>query len=691
MLKQYQHWKLKLDENKILWATIDRADSSANSLNEPVLTEFNEILDDIDRDPLQQVGLIIQSAKKTGFIVGADIEQFTKLKDVDEAVTVIKKGQYVFNKLEGLKIPTLALIDGFCLGGGCELALACKYRIACSDGNTKIGLPEVFLGIHPGWGGTVRLPKLIGAPNALNAILTGYMYDARKAYKIGMIDAAVPKRHLLTAAERFILDKPAAHQASRMQKFSNSTLMRWVIYHLQTSKRLQKLKSWPLIGGVLRNSLIAKANPNHYPAPFAVMKNWYDYGVSEEAMEQEAESIGRLLVSETSKNLVRVFFLQEKLKGFGKGSLFKPRHVHVVGAGTMGGDIAAVCALRGMQVTLQDREPKFIGPAIQRAYQLFKHKLKQPHLITAAMDRLMPDPEGRCVKSADVIIEAIFENLEAKQALFKVLEEKAKPDAILATNTSSIALDDINQVMKDPSRLVGIHFFNPVPKMQLVEIIKGEKTNEEVMKNSFAFVGKIGKLPLPVKSSPGFLVNRVLVPYLLEAINLYNEGVPMAVIDKAAKQFGMPMGPVELVDNVGLDVALDVAKYLVTIFGGVVPEILQEKVGNGELGKKSGKGFYEYKKGRVIKPKIPRDYRAPDDITERLINAMIKESNACLEESVVENGDLLDTGMIFGTGFAPFRGGPIHYSKQLTKQSDITVSPIVPKKKTEDEIKELVD
>ncbi len=662
MTMQYQHWQTQLDDHKILWLTLNRHDKSANSLNREVLTEFNHILDDINSNISKQIGVIIQSGKKNGFIAGADIEQFVELNDEKEAVALIRTGQQVFDKLAHLKLPTVAIINGFCLGGGFELALACRYRVACNQPKTKIGLPEIFLGIHPGWGGTVRLPKLIGAPLALNAILTGYAYSADQAYKLGMIDASVPERHLNAAAVKFILDKPLPHEPSRLQALTNTKPMRWLIYQFQTSKKVAKLKSWPVIGKFFRNTLINKANPDHYPAPFAVMKKWYDYGVADDAMLAEANSIGKLLVSKTSKNLVRVFFLQERLKGLAKGIHFKAKHVHVIGAGTMGGDIAAWCALKGLTVTLQDREPKYIAPAIKRAYQLFKKKLKKPHLIQQAMDRLMADPKGCGIAAADVIIEAIFENLEAKQALFKTLEQHAKPEAILASNTSSIPLDEINQVLQQPERLVGIHFFNPVAKMQLVEIVRGEKTTQTIMDHAIAFVAQIGKLPLPVKSSPGFLINRVLMPYLMQAITLYQEAVPLAVIDKAAVKFGMPMGPVELIDTVGLDVGLDVANYLVKTLGGTIPELLQQKVEKGELGKKTGKGFYTYKNGRPIKPAVASDYQAPTDLAERLIEAMVLEAKKCLQEGVVADADLLDVGMIFGTGFAPFRGGPMQYA-----------------------------
>jgi 3-hydroxyacyl-CoA dehydrogenase/enoyl-CoA hydratase/3-hydroxybutyryl-CoA epimerase len=642
--EQNQNWHLDIDGDNIAWLRIDRSDSSTNTINQAILNELSEKLTAL---PGSVKGIIIASNKQSGFIAGADIKQFTEFRSADEAMQLINKGQEVFNQLAALTIPTVAMIQGFCLGGGCELALACRYRIAEDGSKTKIGLPEILLGIHPGWGGTVRLPRLVGALNAMDLILTGRAISAKAAAKIGLVDVAVPERHLERAARYYALEQPKPHEPTALQKATNNPLIR------------------PIIGKVLQKKVAQKASPEHYPAPYAVIENWVREGVDNEqqALKVEAESLGQIAVSDTSRNLVRVFFLQERLKGLGKGTDFVAKRVHVVGAGTMGGDIAAWCALRGLQVTLQDRGPKFIAPAIKRAAELFKKKLKLPRLVQEAMDRLVPDPEGLGVPHADVIIEAIYENLEAKQALFKELEARSKPAAILATNTSSIPLDEINSVLQNPERLVGIHFFNPVAMMQLVEVVQGKVSSQQNVDNAITFVRQIDRLPLPVKSYPGFLVNRVLMPYLMEAMLMVNQGIPGPVIDKAAVAFGMPMGPIELADAVGLDVCLAVAKNLSSHFGGQVPERLVEMVEKGELGRKSGKGFYSYKKGKAIKDKVGADTATHADIAERLILRMLNEAVACLREQVVAGSDLLDAGMIFGTGFAPFRGGPIHYAE----------------------------
>jgi len=408
-----------------------------------------------------------------------------------------------------------------------------------------------------------------------------------------------------------------------------------------------------------------KVNPLHYPGPFQALDNWEQVGVEgNKAYEREAKSCGRLFFSETCQNLVRVFFLQERMKGLGKEISFSPKHIHVIGAGTMGGDIAAWCALRGYVVTLQDLDARFIAAAIKRAYSLIKEKLKEPHLIQKAMDNLIPDLKGNGIFKADIIIEAIVEDLALKQSLFKEIESKAKPTAIFATNTSSIPLDDINSVLMQPERLVGIHFFNPVAKMQLVEVVKGNRTSQEIIDRAISFVTQIDRLPLPVKSSPGFLVNRILMPYLLESVALLNEGVPAVIIDKAMTNFGMPMGPITLSDTVGLDVCLSVANYLGKYFHTPVPSRLIELVSAKKLGRKTGEGFYKYdKRGKLIKPEAVSYDKPLDEISNRLVLRMLNEAFACLREGVVADGDLLDAGMIFGTGFAPFRGGPIHYAK----------------------------
>lgn len=647
MNNAYRNWKLEVDKDKILWLSIDRYESAVNSLNRDVVAELDSIIDDVKASK-DIKGIIIKSAKSSGFIAGADIEQFTRLKSAEEAMDLIRQAQVVFDKLERLPIPTVAMIEGFCLGGGLELVLACKYRVAEEGPKTLIGAPEVKLGIHPGFGGTVRLPRLIGALAAMELNLSGKPVNAKTAAKLGIVDAAVPKRQLARAARFYAIHDPGAHKPAWWQSLVKHKLLR------------------PLVGTFLTHKLKQKISADHYPAPFAIVNNWVRDGAEGDiAMLNEARSIADLLVSDSSRNLVRVFFLQTALKGLGRSVKFKPKHVHVIGAGVMGGDIAAWCALRGMKVTLQDKASELIAPAIKRAHDLFQRKLKNPRLVQAAMDRFIPDVEGLGLAEADVVIEAVSENLELKQKIFKMIDSKARNDAILATNTSSIPLDEISVVLKKPERLIGLHFFNPVALMQLVEVVRSEKTDLTVFEQGIAFVRAIDRLPLPVMSLPGFLVNRILMPYLMEAMLMLDEGIPAAVIDEAAVKFGMPMGPVELADTVGLDICLSVAQILSHYYGGKIPEQLQKMVERGELGRKSGKGFYAWQKGKPIRAtSITLDEPRYKELSDRLILRMVNEAVAALREQVVADADLLDAGMVFGTGFAPFRGGVIQYAKQ---------------------------
>ncbi|MCH9697305.1 MAG: enoyl-CoA hydratase/isomerase family protein [Gammaproteobacteria bacterium] len=641
-----RHWSLSIDVDALASLHLDVDGSSTNVLSAEVLGEFEQLLEYIETQTVN--GLMIVSDKSSGFIAGADIKEFTRIQNEQEALQLIQRGQTLFDRLEALSIPTISVINGFCVGGGLELALACDYRIALDQPKTRIGLPEVKLGIHPGFGGSMRLNRLIGAVSAMSLMLTGRTVDARQAKRLGIIDYAVPDRQLSSAASAMLKTSPKPRRASFLKALQSNTLLR------------------PMLSWLFRRQVAKQASPNQYPAPYALIDVWQLYAGSERAMlDAEARSAAKLIITDTSKNLVRVFMLQERLKSLGKqrdSSLNAVNHVHVVGAGTMGGDIASWSALRNLSVTLQDREAKFIAPSIKRASKLFNRKFKPARLAHAAMDRLHPDLQGIGIKQADVIIEAIVENAEIKQDLFKSLESQCKPDAILATNTSSIPLETLNQVLQQPERLVGIHFFNPVARMQLVEIVSAANTSPQVVSAAAAFVRQIDRLPLPVKSAPGFLINRILMPYLLEAVELLSEGVPAEVIDQTATDFGMPMGPIRLADTVGLDICLSVANILADQLNMQVPVILKQKVDDNHLGKKSGQGFYDYQPSRFkLKQTQKSMEHPPEDVEDRLILRMLNECIACLREEVIEDADLLDAGMVFATGFAPFTGGPMHY------------------------------
>jgi 3-hydroxyacyl-CoA dehydrogenase/enoyl-CoA hydratase/3-hydroxybutyryl-CoA epimerase len=633
----FQHWRVERDGEGLAWLTLDRAGVSTNTLSAAVMEELRAMLARLAADPPR--GLVIRSGKANGFIAGADVDEFGELKSIDDATALVRRGWDIFGELAAAPYPTLALVRGFCLGGGMELALACRYRVAVDEPATRLGLPEVMLGIVPGWGGIKRLPRLTGAPAALDMLLTGRTVDARRARKLGIADECVPPRIMENTARGVLLSKPPPRRVPFPLSLTLNRLVR------------------PIIAAQARKEVASRARRQYYPAPYAILDIWVEHdGDPLAAPPSDPSSLAHLLRSPTARNLIRVFKLQERLKGFGREGDSAMRHVHVVGAGTMGGDIAAWCALRGLTVTLQDQNAERLAPALGRAAKLFADRLRDPLRVRDASDRLIPDVAGDGAARADVIIEAIFENLEAKQQLFVALEGKAKATALLATNTSSIPLEQIGAPLADPSRLIGLHFFNPVARMMLVEIVAGTSTRRDLVPVAAAFARKIDKLPLPVKSAPGFLVNRILAPYLMEAMRCVDEGIAPETVDEAALAFGMPLGPIELADSVGLDICLAVGKMLGG--GAEPPKKLTALIAAGALGRKAGRGFYQWADGKAIKH---RPGVAPASLADRLIDPMLVEAKAALAEGIVADADLVDAGAIFGTGFAPFTGGPLHY------------------------------
>ena len=637
------HWKVAQDTDGVLTLTMDRSGSNVNALSRALLDELDAMLERIAIE--RPTAVVIHSGKPSGFAVGADLKEFEGYERQGTVREEIENGQRVFERLAHLTMPTVAALHGTCMGGGTELALACRMRVAARAPETRIALPEVQLGIHPGWGGTARLPRLIGAPKALAMMLTGRTSSAERALVEGLVDRLAAPDKLIDEAKKLAL-----HPVTR--PFARRTLAWWS-------------NCWParqILAPIVRKQAAAKAPPKHYPAPFALIEVWRRGGGSiRQRLRLEARSVAKLSGTPTAHNLIRIFFLRERMRGLAGNTPHGIRHVHVVGAGVMGGDIAAWSALRGFEVTLQDREMKFIEPALSRAHKLFEKKLKTRERVEPVEARLTPDVEGAGIASSQLAIEAIYENPEAKDAVYRALEPKIAHDALIATNTSSIPLDELRVAFAEPRRFLGLHFFNPVAQMPLVEVVRHDALDSSLEKRAWAWVKALGKLPLPVKGTPGFLVNRILVPYLLEAVRCHTEGIPGPVIDRAGKRFGMPMGPIELIDTVGLDVALSVGKELGPFLGLELPTGIADKVEGGKRGKKNGQGFYVWKDGRPEKPKVDAGYRAPNDLEDRLILPMLNEAVSCLHDGVVADADLLDAGVIFGTGFAPFRGGPIQY------------------------------
>ncbi|MGH8182338.1 MAG: 3-hydroxyacyl-CoA dehydrogenase NAD-binding domain-containing protein [Rhodanobacteraceae bacterium] len=637
------HWKFSQGADGVLVLTMDRAGSRVNALSRALLDELDALIERIAIE--RPVAVVIHSGKPSGFAVGADLKEFAGYERAGTVREEIEHGQQVFERLARLPMPTVAALHGTCMGGCTELALACRMRVAARMPDTRIALPEVQLGIHPGWGGSARLPRLIGAPKALAMMLAGRALSAERALGEGLVDRLAAPDALLEEARKLALrpvSRPSAQRA-----------MAWLT------------NCWParqILAPVVRKQTAAKASPQHYPAPFALIEVWRKGGGDiQQRLKLEARSVAKLAATPTAHNLIRIFFLRERMRSLAGDTPHGIRHVHVVGAGVMGGDIAAWSALRGFEVTLQDREMKFVQPALARARKLFEKKLKTPDRIEPAAQRLVADVQGTGAATAQLAIEAIYENPEAKQAVYRALEPVIAGDALIATNTSSIPLDELRASLARPQRFLGLHFFNPVAQMPLVEVVRHDALDPAIEKRAWAWVKAIGKLPLPVKGTPGFLVNRILMPYLLEAVRCHTEGIPGPVIDRAGKHFGMPMGPIELIDTVGLDVALSVAHELGPFLDLELPQGIADKVEGGRRGKKDGHGFYVWKDGKPEKPKFDPNFHAPTDLEDRLILPMLNEAVACLHDGVVADADLLDAGVIFGTGFAPFRGGPIQY------------------------------
>ncbi len=638
-----EHWALATDESGIAWLVLDKQGASANTLSRDVLTELDEKLERIEDE--KPKALVIRSAKRSGFIAGADITEFRGVTTPDEVREHLEKGHAILDRIEALDCPTIAVVHGYALGGGFELALACEYRIAI-EGAT-FGFPEVNLGLHPGLGGTFRLTGLIDPTEAMTLMLTGKSAHTARAKKLGIVDLVVKERHLEAAIAAVVSSDIEKHEHGFMGK----------AFSLRPARALAARQ--------MRSKVQDKAPQEHYPAPYALIDMWESHGDDRAEMQRrEIASFAHLLTTETAQNLIRVYFLRENLKKLGDGD-HGIKHVHVIGAGSMGGDIAGWCAVKGFRVTLGDVKNEPIAKAIKAAAKLCDDRHLSGIEKRDALDRLIPDPRGHGIAAADLVIEAVPEDADLKKKIYKAIEPQMKDDAILASNTSSLELGDLTGALKRPGRFAGLHFFNPVSKLELVEVVHHAKTGKKVLERLRAFTGAISRLPAPVKSYPGFLVNRALMPYLMEALVLMDEGVDKVVIDRAAEKFGMPMGPIEVADQVGLDVCLHVAESLRENIDKPMPDIpdsFRRMVEKGDLGRKTGKGFYDWKDGKAHKTDAPDDAKEPHDLQDRLILPMLDACMECLRRDVVDDEDIVDGAMIFATGFAPFRGGPMHHA-----------------------------
>jgi 3-hydroxyacyl-CoA dehydrogenase/enoyl-CoA hydratase/3-hydroxybutyryl-CoA epimerase len=662
-----------ITDDHICILTFDRPDSSANVFDSAALTELNAHLDYVVCNPNLK-GVVLASAKKSIFIAGADLTQLAKAKSVEELQSLIELGQYVFQRLATLPLPTVAAIHGACLGGGYEVCLACDYRIASSEKATKLGLPETQLGILPAWGGSTRLPRLVGLPKALDLILGGKVVAAKPALKYGMIDAIAPREYLLEEACRLI----TRHGLKLRERPGN-----WKA----ALTNVGFVAKW--IGGRAEKQVLRRTR-GHYPALLKALSvvTQAAGGSFEQGMALERQAVLELGQSEVCRHLLRIFFLQErakKLTGFAPGfeapHVDPVRNIAVVGAGVMGAGIAQWASAREINVILRDINHEAVGKGMTSIARLFEQGVKR-HALTglearAGLDRISPTAIEVPLYRAELVIEAAVERMDLKKQLFARLGELVGPETILASNTSALSITELAMSTSHGERVVGIHFFNPVHKMQLVEVIVGRQTSPDVLARAVKFVQQLGKLPVVVQDSPGFLVNRILMPYLVEAGFLFEHGARVEDIDESMLEFGMPMGPLRLIDEVGVDVAHHVATDLAGKFRDRMhaPEVLASLLRDGLLGKKSGSGFYVHGKGgraSAVNPAIDQYHSdtscaalSREDLSTRMGLMMINESARCLEEGVVAEAADVDFGMIMGTGFAPFRGGPLRFADQM--------------------------
>jgi len=653
----------QLRDDGICVLTFDRPDSPANIFDRATLEELDANIRAIGAEPgIGASGLILISAKPSIFFAGADLRSIQRMSR-DDMNGFIELGQQVFSRLAALKIPTVAAIHGAALGGGYEIALACDWRIASPDRSTKIGLPETKLGILPAWGGSTRLPRLVGLPVALDLILGGKTLAAKPALKRGMIDAIAPHEHLLEAAVEWV------KKGKRPHHFSHSPTM---------------LGLAGTVVGPKARGMVKDKTRGHYPAALkAVDVVVKASATSNEAASQaiERDAILELARTPEAGSLMRLFFLQERAKkiaipGAAKGE--KVESAAVIGAGLMGSGIAQWISARGLRVILRDVDATRVAAGMANIAKLYAAGVKR-HTFTAhearrAMDLISPAPVVVPLKRSDIVIEAAVEKMETKKIIFKQLDELVRDDAILATNTSALSITELAAATKHPGRVVGIHFFNPVHQMQLVEVIVGRDTAPEVAQRAVSFVQRIGKLPVIVKDSPGFLVNRILLPYMLEAAHLFWGGSSIQDIDETMLEYGMPMGPLRLTDEVGVDVSEDVARTLIAAFPNrlKMPEALPRMLQEGLLGRKAGKGFYLHK-GKEASPNTalrslrPKNGQGLEraELQRRMVLLMVNEAARCLEEKIVESANDVDFAMVMGTGFAPFRGGPLRHADSV--------------------------
>ncbi len=674
--KPYTNFELTTDDRGVLTVTLDVPGRPMNVLDHSVMTELEQIVHELEES--DQIKLVVfRSGKESGFLAGADVRAISTIQSGREAGQLIEAGQLLLQRIEWLPIPTLVVIHGPCLGGGLELSLACDYRVARDNSSTKIGLPEIKLGLIPGWGGTQRLPKLVGLSAALPMILTGKHLDASEAVKVGLIDRAIDPDRWDEGLQRMIDDvlggKHAAAKPKRplwRRRMDGTRLGRWIVFRMAGRSIRSKVRHYPALDSALK-----------------AIRMGYDPGPAGYSCERS--EFVKLLATPTCRNLLGLFFARERARnlktwspGVGRAAHDEPaRRIGVVGAGAMGAGIGQLSAYRGFDVVMKEVNAEAAEAGRERIEKLFdslaRRKGWSPQKRSTLVNKVSVTCDDDALADCDLVVEAVVERDDVKADVFSTLDRVVKPSAILASNTSSLSVTRMAEATKRPSHVAGLHFFNPVHRMELVEVVRAKETDDETIARLVGFVRALGKTPIVTTDSPGFLVNRVLFPYLGEAVLMVAEAYDVSMIDKQVRRFGMPMGPLELLDQVGLDVALHVATSLDDVLPGVTPVIdqLDVMVSHGHLGRKSGLGFYHYNKGKrgeaADLPNVTPGFVPPDDgddyaddslttIQRRLVYPMLAEAIRCHEEKVVREPWAIDLGMVLGTGFAPHHGGPLH-------------------------------
>ncbi len=654
-------FSLTKDKNGVATLVFDLPGEKVNKLSAPVLLELEAVLDGLAKQTDIKL-LVIESAKPGIFIAGADIEEIKDLREIADAEAKVKRGQDVLGKIEKLPFPSLAVINGACMGGGCELVLCCTYRVAIENKKTLIALPEVNLGIFPGFGGTQRMPKIVGLVQALTLITSGKTVDALKAEKIGLVDMAIPEGYIKEQLPQFI----AKILANKVEKKDRRVLLEKIPF------------TRPIIYKKTKEAVL-KASKGHYPAPIKaveVIEKTYG-GDLERGLKIEREEFAKLAVTDLSKNLIQIFFTSEALKkDSGVKSKVEPKEIKnaaLLGAGVMGGGIAWAFSNKDIPIRMKDINWDAVGLGYKHIAEIWQGLKKigkaRDGDIDNKMNKVSAALDYSGFEHADVVVEAIVENMDVKHKILAETEKHIESDAILASNTSSLSITKLSAPLKRPEKFVGMHFFNPVNRMPLVEVIPGDKTDDKTIATIFALSKKLGKTPIRVGDCAGFLVNRILLPYMNEAVLMLEENVSIERVDKVMSKYGLPIGPFTLADEVGIDVCYKVAKILKDAYGDRVKlsELLRVIYEDKKLlGKKAGKGFYIHEgKDKTLNKDIAgsgANSIGDQEIIDRCILIMVNEAAMCLEEGIIEKPEYLDMAMIMGTGFPPFRGGLCRYA-----------------------------